>query len=280
MRDPRNWVRPVAAAARRHRRRRRRSCSCAPRQRASARRPKTALDVAERAAARRGGRGAQARCDDADPTRGRVSRAPCPVADGRRPGSPARARRRGSDAARAARATRAAFEVIYDRHCTRGLLARLPDVRARAAPPRTSSRRPSSRSGARGARYDRARGSVRTWVLGIVHNRAIDALRRSTVHDTPARERRGHRGALRGRASAPTSRSARRDEAREVRGALDELPDEQQQVIELAYFGGFTHTEIAEMLDTPIGTVKGRMRLGPREAARAARRAGQRRHAT
>ena len=55
---------------------------------------------------------------------------------------------------------------------------------------------------------------------------------------------------------------ARRDEAREVRSALGELPSEQTQVIELAYFGGFTHTEIAAMLDLPIGTVKGRMRLG------------------
>jgi RNA polymerase sigma-70 factor (ECF subfamily) len=43
---------------------------------------------------------------------------------------------------------------------------------------------------------------------------------------------------------------------------MEQLPPEQCQVIELAYFGGFTHTEIAEMLDTPVGTVKGRMRLG------------------
>ena len=47
-----------------------------------------------------------------------------------------------------------------------------------------------------------------------------------------------------------------------MRGRLDELPGEQSQVIELAYFGGFTHSEIAEMLQMPIGTVKGRMRLG------------------
>jgi RNA polymerase sigma-70 factor (ECF subfamily) len=47
-----------------------------------------------------------------------------------------------------------------------------------------------------------------------------------------------------------------------VRGALGVLPDEQRKVIELAYFGGFTHSEIAGMLDQPIGTVKGRMRLG------------------
>jgi RNA polymerase sigma-70 factor (ECF subfamily) len=47
-----------------------------------------------------------------------------------------------------------------------------------------------------------------------------------------------------------------------VRGALEELPAEQRQVIELAYFGGFTHVQIAEMLELPAGTVKGRMRLG------------------
>ena len=56
--------------------------------------------------------------------------------------------------------------------------------------------------------------------------------------------------------------SARREDAREVHGALREIPTEQRRVIELAYFGGFTHTQIAEMLDLPTGTVKGRMRLG------------------
>jgi RNA polymerase sigma-70 factor (ECF subfamily) len=56
--------------------------------------------------------------------------------------------------------------------------------------------------------------------------------------------------------------AARRQEAETVRAALETLPSEQVQVIELAYFGGFTHTEIAEMLEMPVGTVKGRMRLG------------------
>ena len=54
---------------------------------------------------------------------------------------------------------------------------------------------------------------------------------------------------------------ARRDEARQVRAKLQELPAEQRQVVELAYFGGFSHTQIAEMLQLPAGTVKGRMRL-------------------
>jgi RNA polymerase sigma-70 factor (ECF subfamily) len=55
---------------------------------------------------------------------------------------------------------------------------------------------------------------------------------------------------------------ARRDEASQVRDALGELPPDQRQVIELAFFGGFTHSQIAEMLKLPAGTVKGRMRLG------------------
>jgi RNA polymerase sigma-70 factor (ECF subfamily) len=56
--------------------------------------------------------------------------------------------------------------------------------------------------------------------------------------------------------------AARRQEARSVRDALQALPDEQAKVIELAYFGGFSHSQIADMLGMPLGTVKGRMRLG------------------
>jgi RNA polymerase sigma-70 factor (ECF subfamily) len=110
-------------------------------------------------------------------------------------------------------------------------------------------------------RYDQGRGSVRTWVLGIVHNRAIDALRRALVHD----RRRASDEGIEERFAAPErteAEVARRDEAREVRDALATLPTEQSRVIELAYFGGYSHSEIASLLDTPIGTVKGRMRLG------------------
>jgi len=112
-----------------------------------------------------------------------------------------------------------------------------------------------------GGRYDRGRGSVRSWLLGVVRNRAIDAFRRETV--AAGRDVRDDAAAARVPAGAQTDTEAeRRDEARQVRGALDELPDEQRQVIELAYFGGFTQAEISEMLSLPAGTVKGRMRLG------------------
>jgi RNA polymerase sigma-70 factor (ECF subfamily) len=112
-----------------------------------------------------------------------------------------------------------------------------------------------------GARYERARGSVRTWVLGIVHHRAIDQLRRSSVHS----KRRASDEGIEDRIESGERTDvevARRDEAQAIRTAMESLPPEQSHVIELAYFGGFTHTEIAEMLETPVGTVKGRMRLG------------------
>jgi RNA polymerase sigma-70 factor (ECF subfamily) len=110
-------------------------------------------------------------------------------------------------------------------------------------------------------RYDRSRGSVRTWVLGIVHNRAIDALRRGASHD----RRQETLDGVEERHEAPERtdvEAARREEARSVRTALETLPDDQRRTVELAYFGGFTHSQIADLLDQPIGTVKGRMRLG------------------
>jgi RNA polymerase sigma-70 factor (ECF subfamily) len=113
-----------------------------------------------------------------------------------------------------------------------------------------------------GARFDRARGSVRSWMLSIVRNRAIDALRsragkapKLDFDDDAALEQRPSE-------ELTEDEAMRHETASEVRGALDELPSEQSKVIELAYFGGFSHSEIAEMIGVPLGTVKGRMRLG------------------
>src|SRR3954454_9872558 len=153
-----------------------------------------------------------------------------------------------------------AFEIVYERHSAAAfsLAYRMMGTRSGAEDVTQDAFLSLWRSG---ARYDRARGSGRTWVLGIVHHRAIDALRRSTVHD---RRRAGDEGIEeRFEATERTDvEAARREEAGVDRGALETLPSDQCQVIELAYFGGFTHTEIAEMLDAPVGTIKGRMRLG------------------
>ena len=153
-----------------------------------------------------------------------------------------------------------AFEVIYERHSAAAfsLAYRMMGTRAGAEDVTQEAFLSMWRSG---SRYDRVRGSVRTWVLGIVHHRAIDALRRATVHD---RRRAGDEG-IEERLEARERTDvevARREEAGAVRSALATLPPDQVQVLELAYFGGFTHTEIADLLEAPVGTVKGRMRLG------------------
>jgi RNA polymerase sigma-70 factor (ECF subfamily) len=153
-----------------------------------------------------------------------------------------------------------AFEIVFDRHgsASFSLAYRMCGRRAMAEDVVQEAFLSLWRGG---ARYDRTRGSVRSWVLAIVHNQAIDALRRGVVRDSRNVAEEG--AAERVAASECTEAEiVRRDEARNVRGALHELPPEQRQVIELAYFGGFTHTQIAEMLQLPVGTIKGRMRLG------------------
>jgi RNA polymerase sigma-70 factor (ECF subfamily) len=158
------------------------------------------------------------------------------------------------------KADSAAFEVVYDRHSTAAysLAYRMVGSRNAAEDVVQEAFLSLWRSG---ARYDRARGSVRTWVLGIVHNRAIDALRRSMVHDRRRASDEGIEERFEARERTEVE-VARNDEAREVHAALRALPADQCKVIELAYFGGFSQSEIADMLETPIGTVKGRTRLG------------------
>jgi RNA polymerase sigma-70 factor, ECF subfamily len=153
-----------------------------------------------------------------------------------------------------------AFEVVYERHSSAAfsLAYRMCGTRAVAEDVVQEAFLSLWRSG---ARYDRARGSVRTWVLGIVHNRAIDSLRRSVVHDRRRASDEGIEERFEARERTEVE-VARLTESEEIREALTTLPPEQCRVIELAYFGGFTQTEIASMLEAPIGTVKGRMRLG------------------
>ena len=113
------------------------------------------------------------------------------------------------------------------------------------------------------ATFDPARGgNVRAWLLTIVHHRAIDARRR----------RHGHPGehvaleAVEGTLAAPDvwGEVARGLEGERVRDAVAALPGEQRRAIELAYYEGLTHGEIATRTGAPLGTVKGRLRLGLR----------------
>ncbi len=153
-----------------------------------------------------------------------------------------------------------AFEVVFDRHSgvAFSLAYRMCGRRALAEDIVQEAFLSLWRTG---ARYDRTRGSVRSWVLSAVHNRAIDAFRRESIREGKTIADDG----LSERIEEPVRTAdevERRDEAHQIRTALASLPDEQRRVIELAYFGGFSHSEIAELLALPAGTVKGRMRLG------------------
>ena len=110
------------------------------------------------------------------------------------------------------------------------------------------------------SRYVESRGSVRTWLLSIVHHRAIDAIRRRR----PTVELPDSEVALPDALTLPDTWAdveLRLDRAA-VLQAMSAISDVQREAIELAYFGGLTQTEIAERTGVPLGTVKGRMRLG------------------
>jgi len=113
----------------------------------------------------------------------------------------------------------------------------------------------------RGAGSYRAdRGSVRTWILSIVHNRGIDQLRsHASRRRTQDRIEASAPRSQPSEAFAETWRNSQRDQVRE---ALNALPTEQLKILELAYFSGYTHVEISQLLSLPLGTVKGRIRLG------------------
>lgn len=151
-----------------------------------------------------------------------------------------------------------AFGVIYDRHArvAYSLAYRLLGARQPAEDLVQEAfmvvwRRPEG--------YLASRGSVRTWLLAIVHHRGVDMLRRNT-----ARAGREERVAVREPrvVEGIDDQVIAEDEAAHVRAALEGLPAEQSECLRLAYFGGFTSVEIADALGIPQGTVKSRIRLG------------------
>jgi RNA polymerase sigma-70 factor (ECF subfamily) len=152
-----------------------------------------------------------------------------------------------------------AFEVIYERHSrvAFSLAFRLLGDR-QSAEDLVQDAYLAVWHGA--AIYSSTRGSVRNWLLSILHNRGVDRLR--TLAAMTRRQEALEQVELR-RPDEPDAAALGmgRALAGSIREELSTLPGEQLEVLKLAYYGGFTHHEIAEMLELPLGTVKSRMRL-------------------
>lgn len=105
--------------------------------------------------------------------------------------------------------------------------------------------------------FDPRRGSARTWILTIVHRRAVDLVRRENRHRTCALIEQNEP------LGATTEETAElRGERERVQGALRRLPERERQLIELAYYGGYTQSDMASSLGLSLGTVKSRMFTG------------------
>jgi len=115
------------------------------------------------------------------------------------------------------------------------------------------------------AAYDEGRGSVRSWLMGMVHHRAVDAVRREEAQRRRAEDVAGSSAEeVEDPAEQVIEEVDLPQERRAVRAALGELPEEQRRVIELMYFDGLSQSKIAERLSLPLGTVKSRTLLGMR----------------
>jgi RNA polymerase sigma-70 factor (ECF subfamily) len=114
--------------------------------------------------------------------------------------------------------------------------------------------------------FDATRAGVASWLLAMVHHKAVDAVRREEGH-----RRRSRRAEDDMALSAPTATRDAEEQAldrvvsEQVRNALDELPPPQREALALAYYGGYTQREVAALTGVPLGTVKTRMLAGMRK---------------
>lgn len=112
----------------------------------------------------------------------------------------------------------------------------------------------------RSAAFDRSRGSITAWLMMLVRSRSIDRLRtRARAEQT---DELGGAAHLSDGRETPEQMSWLRERRRRIQTALDSLPPDQRMAIEMAYFSGFTQSELAEHLRLPLGTIKTRIRLG------------------
>jgi RNA polymerase sigma-70 factor (ECF subfamily) len=107
------------------------------------------------------------------------------------------------------------------------------------------------------ARFVPEKGKASTWILTVVHRRAVDVVRREQRRRTDSLEQAPEPGA-----GGADEEAWLRLQRERVQAALRQLPDQQREALELAYYGGFTQSELAERLGQPIGTIKSRMFTG------------------
>jgi RNA polymerase sigma-70 factor, ECF subfamily len=158
--------------------------------------------------------------------------------------------------ARVARGDEGALAELYDRfsRVTYGLAVRVLRDRALAEDAVQEAFLAVWRTA---ASFDARRGSASTWVLTLVHRRAVDLVRREErrrgdpLDDAPVAS---------GEATDETAEV--REQRRAVQAALAKLPTDQREALELAYYGGLSQSELAEKLGVPLGTVKSRMFAG------------------
>ena len=153
-----------------------------------------------------------------------------------------------------------AFEVLYERHHVSAFSLALRIV--------TSSDRAQditheafTKLWRDAGQYDPERGLIRTWLMTMVHNLGIDAVRQLSCHERNQADA-ASLPPTRALSLGASDQACARDDAQSVRDALEGLAEDQRQIIELAYYAGRTQSEIAEILELPLATVKSQARLG------------------
>ncbi|GGR63923.1 ECF RNA polymerase sigma factor SigK [Nocardioides luteus] len=160
---------------------------------------------------------------------------------------------------RIARGDEAAFAALYDQTAARvhGLVLRVVRDPAQAE---EVTQEAFLQVWRQASRYDENLGSAHSWLLTLAHRRAVDRVRSA---ESASRNDTAYHGTTHAPAHDTTAEAAESSlEARRVHAALETLTAAQREALQLAYFGGYTHTEVAAMLDLPVGTAKTRIRDG------------------
>jgi RNA polymerase sigma-70 factor (ECF subfamily) len=160
---------------------------------------------------------------------------------------------------RSARGDENAFAAIYDATAARvhGLVLRVIRDPAQAEEVTQETFLEAWRIA---SRFDPDRGSALSWLLTLAHRRAVDRVR--SAEAASRRDGTYHDQNITVAHDSTAEAATTAIEAQRVRSAMKTLTDVQREAIELAYFGGYTHTEVATMLDLPVGTAKTRIRDG------------------